>query len=203
MAKSARTIEQEVTNGRRYSDGTILIKNVRFSYVHAAEPWGKKPTDTKKYSVTGLLPKKTHKAVRDLLNARINELMADIKVPRMETKDKFLRNGDDSKHDEYAGHWTVACSETKRPSIRGKDAKPIDRADIAEEVQSGYWGDLLIRPWAQNNEHGQKINAGFVALQVKKEDETFGMGGVSEEDIDETFDADDDDGGYEDDDDDL
>lgn len=205
MAKTPRTIIAEGPHYRAYSDGTILCRDVRFSYVHADKPWSKKETEKKKYSVTGLAPKKTHKALHDYLTSRIKELMT--KIPgctRMEMKDKFLRNGDESKHEEYEGHWSITCSEDRRPSIRGKDTKPIDRDDVLDKVQSGYWGDILIRPWPQNNEHGQKINAGFVALQVKREDETFGTGGVSEDDLDETFDEADDESGFEvDDDDDL
>lgn len=118
--------------------------------------------------------------------------------PKVFKKDaKFLRDGDDAGKEEYVDHYTVNASEDRRPPVRGPDnSKITDPAKIREAVQPGYWGDILIRPWWQNNDWGKRVNAGLVALQVKKKDETFGEGGISDEDLDETFEATDEDEDY-------
>lgn len=196
----SRTIVKQVPNARLYSDGTILFQNVRFSYVHADEPWAKKEGEKKKFSVTGLMPKATHRAAKDLAKSVIDDMLKEKKIKAMAGKDKFLRDGDDSGRDEYMGMFTVNCSETKRPSVRGPDTRPIPLDEIRERVKSGYYGDILVRPWFQDNEHGKKVNAGFVAIQVKRGTaaDVFGDQGVSEDDIDETFDEyDDDESGFE------
>lgn len=197
----ARSIVKEGTNFRVYDDGTVLVQNVRFSYPHLDAPWSKKETEKKKYGIVGLLPKKTHKAAADAVMAHINEILAEKnKGLKISSKDRFLRNGDDSNSPEAAGHWTINASEENAPSVRGKDTRPIERGKIKSAIKPGYWGDILIRPWWQNNEHGKKVNAGLVAVQLKKEDEIFGDAVyISEDDIDETFDAVDDDSGFDDD----
>jgi hypothetical protein len=195
----ARTIVTEGTNYRLYSDGTILLRMVRFSFVHLAEPHAGKPDKdgkpkTPKYSVTGLMPKKTHKAVEAFLQKHVLEMCAakggDF-PKRLISANKFIRDGDvDSTRDEYAGHFTVNSSELDQPDIRGSDAKRIPQSEIKKRIQSGYWGDMLIKPWLQNNDFGKKCNAGLVAVQVRKKDTVFGESKISEEDIDETFEAD-------------
>ena len=187
-----RTIVKEVENARLYDDGTILVRNVRFSYPHVDEPWAKKPEEKKKFSVVGLLPKSTHRAAKDLIKGEMDRILTENKQnPKVFKKDaKFLRDGNDAGKEEYVDHYTVNASEDRRPQVRGPDNKKItDPAKIREAVQPGFWGDILIRPWWQNNDWGKRVNAGLTALQVKRRDETFGEGGISDEDLDETFEA--------------
>lgn len=194
----ARTITDEGTNYRAYSDGTILLRMVRFSFVHLAEPHAGKPDKdgkpkTPKYSVTGLMPKKTHKAAEAFLQKRILEMCAakgGDYPKRLTSANKFIRDGDvDSTRDEYAGHFTVNSSELDQPDVRGADTKRIPQAEMKKRIQSGYWGDMLIKPWLQNNDFGKKANAGLVAVQMRKKDTVFGESKISEEDVDETFEA--------------
>lgn len=201
----ARTIIAEVKNCKVYDDGTILVQNGRFSYPHFDAPWAKKEGERKKYSGVFLMPKKTHKEAAKLVQAQIDKILAEKnKGKKLTAKDKFLRDGDrDSTKDEYADHYTINASEENAISVRGKDTKPMPQGKIKSAIQPGYGGDMLIRPWFQNNEHGTKVNAGLVAVQLKRDDlEVFGEGRISEDDIDETFDAvdDDDDSGFDDDD---
>lgn len=200
-----RTILEEGTNYRVYDDGTLLIQNVRFSYPHVDAPWSKKEGEKKKYSVVGLMPKKTHRAAKDAIKAFYTKnIMEPKKIKAMASKDIFLRDGNDSGKAEYDGHYTINASESpdRPPSVRGANTKPVPLDKIKALVKPGHWGDILIRPWFQDNEHGKKINAGLVALQWKRKDEEFGEGSISEDDIDETFDAvSDDESGFDEDDD--
>lgn len=210
----ARTIVEQGENYRIYSDGTVLVQNVRFSYCHLDKAWCKNPEkgEKPKYSIVGMLPKKTHRAAIVRVRKIADDMIAEAKMnPKVFKKaDKFIRDGNESGKEQYMEHWTINASEERRPSVRGPDTRPIPENKIKEMVPSGYYGDILIRPWWQNNDWGKKPNAGLVAVQVKrgKPEDRFGEGGVSEEDIDDTFDEVDDDdldtdGGFDDEDDDL
>lgn len=207
-----RTIIEQCTNCKVYDDGTILVQNVRFSYPHVDKPWAKKETDTKKHSLKGLMPKKTHVAAKNMIKKHIDKLLEEKnKGQALAKKDLFLRNGDDGAKAEEAGMFTVSASSQAdaQPSVRGKDTRPIPQDKIAKSIVGGYGGDMLIKPWFQNNEHGKKVNAEIIACQLKYDSgpnwEPFGDAQrISEDDIDETFEAyEDDDSGFDEDDDEL
>jgi hypothetical protein len=66
-----------------------------------------------------------------------------------------------------------------------------DPEDIREMFQSGYWFNILIRGWLQDNDYGKKCNAGFIGIQFVKKDKVFGMGEIDESDVWETVEGDD------------
>lgn len=207
-----RTIIDECKNLKVYDDGTMLVQNVRFSYPHVDAPWAKKETDTKKHSLKGLGPKATHGDAAKMMRKHMMKMLEERnKGEDVAKKDRFLRSGDDGVKKEEKGCFTISASSSAdaQPSVRGKDARPIPQAKIKSAIQGGFGGDMLIKPWFQNNEHGKKVNAELIACQLKFDSgpqwETFGENQrLSEDDIDETFEAiDDDDSGFDDDDDDL
>lgn len=219
-----RTIVKQGKNFTRYSDGTILVKGVRFSYPHVFVAQEDKkddgtPSGKKSYSLKGLAPKKTHADVKAEIVAMMDELIQENKgkfkkgdklmVP---PEKKFFKDGDKSAKETDEGMWTMNSREQKRPSVRGPDARPLT-VDDQEMVYGGCWGNILLRPWFQaHKEHGIRINCNLVACQVTKGldaagnprpgAEPFGEGRLSEEEIDNTFEAveEDDDDGYVDDD---
>lgn len=201
MAK--REVVKKGKNFVIYSDGTIRVDNVRGSYLNWARP-GKPGKDggEPSYSATGIMPKGTHKEAMLAIKAFIEQMLADAK--KKVGKDKwFLRNGDDSDKDEYANAYTVSCREKKRPRARDKDKSPLDPHEDAEKIISGYWVNLLIRPWIQDNDYGKRVNANFVAIQLVRKDKPFGEGQLGDDDIDDSFDdVDDGDDDIDDDDDD-
>src|SRR5436305_4423685 len=63
-------VVESVENAARYSDGLVLLKNVRASYPHvlkAAKFKGAGPDDPGSYSIKVLLSKTTHDEARKLL----------------------------------------------------------------------------------------------------------------------------------------
>lgn len=197
-----------------FDDGTIFVEWVRFSHPHISAPW-KKAEDKgpKKYSVTAMLGKKTHAAAIELLQDRIDELLAENKVKKLKPEKVFMRDGDESEAEEYEGFMTVSAREERRPPMRHKNGKPIppgedeDGVNVSEDLFiGGHWGAVLLRPWFMNNDYGKRVNCGLSSVQFLMKDETFGSGRLSEEDLDDIHrshgDDDDDDGSYDDDDDD-
>lgn len=211
MAK--REIVAEGKNFKRYSDGTILVMGVRASYPHCFVPQAsdENPDGPKSYSITGLLPKKTHEAAKNEVKKMISELLETNKAkfkgakPVLPADRKFLRDGDLTGKVENEGMFTISARENKRPSVRDRDKSVLSKDD-ADRIYGGCWVNILIRPWFQDNKYGKRVNANFVALQFVKDDTAFGEGRLSDEDIDDTFDDEDgdesdSDSGFDDDDD--
>ena len=206
--RAPRTIVEEAKNAsgaviaRLYSDGTILLKDLRFSYPHVfiAKAQVDKKTGklgAPKFSIQGLMPKTTHKPAKDLVKKVCDGILAEKKVGRIKDDAKFMKDGDLQAKDECDGMYVISASEqaTRPPKVRGPDASPWNATDHAARIYGGCYGNILIRPWWQDNEYGKRINAGLVAVQFVRDGEPFGSGGVSDEEINETFDHEADDSG--------
>jgi len=162
-------------NIRFNDDGTILIKNVRGSYLHVFEKWGKEedPKEKWRYSGKFLLDKKTHrdeiKELQDYLTKKQTEWFKG----KIGTANLFMRNGADSGKEEQEDAWVVSASESRRrPQVMNKDKSPITAED--DIVYSGCFVHVLIRPWKQENKHGKKINANLIGVQFARDGERFG-----------------------------
>lgn len=166
-------------------DGTILVKNVRLSYPHIFEPWAKKETEKKKFSCKVILPNDTHKEDIRAIAARIVALCQEKWKARLPNSQVFLRNGDDMAKEEMENSFVISCSENTRPDILLANKKRITTDDGT--FYPGCWVNLLIRPWLQDNEHGRRVNANFLAIQFVRDDESFSS--VERPDADDVFGA--------------
>lgn len=209
MAKEeriARTKVKVVKNAILWSDGTITISNVRASYPHVDKKWAKKATDTPAYSITGILPNATHKEARELCLEVAEQVRKDGKLkPNLKDDLYFIRNGDDEKKPEYANAWIIAARETQRPAVLNTDKTAMEPAEIEETIKPGGRIDLLVQPWAQDNEHGQRLNASLRGVRWLRmiDGEEIGEGGLDSDEVASSFgDDDDDNGGFTGDDDD-
>jgi hypothetical protein len=193
--KEKATVVRKVANAALLSNGLIRVSNVRLSYPHLDRPYKKEGDQgTAKYGVVGLLPKDTHKAAKKLIDEVIADVMKDNKVKALAADKKFLRDGDESDKDEHEGHWTLSAREERRPILKEFDADGnltlVEPEDAKETFYGGCWGSLLIRPWFQNNKFGKRVNAGLTAVTKKADDESFGEGRISEDEVDEAFEDD-------------
>lgn len=203
--KQKATIVKKATNKAGkvtavlYSDGKIKINGARISYPHLFEKYkGKDDKGTPAYGAVFLLPKDTHREAMLLIKEAIAELCKENKVKDVEKK--FLRDGDKTDKPENAGMYIVSARDaSKRPILRDKDKRPLDKddEDDRELIQPGVIVNGVIRPWFQNNSYGKRANAGLVIVQFVEDDGVrFGEGGISDETVDEMLDdeSEDDDG---------
>ena len=201
--KSPRTVVKTAKNkagqviAKVYSDGTILISDVRISYPHLDAAWRKNDKDTLAFSATGILPVATHQPAIDLLN----EVTMDLLTERNKGKDikddaKFIRDGKPTKKPEYEKAWIVASREIEKPTVLHPDKSEMESpAEIKSSIKAGFFVDLLIQPWWQDNEHGQRVNASLRAVRLRREGPLIAEGGISKDDAISSFD-DDDEGGF-------
>lgn len=178
-------VVKKVKNAVLYDNGCIRIDNIRGSYVHVDKPYKGKtdPADKEaKYSMVAILPKGTHADARALITDAIAAILKEKnKGAGVKSDAKFLRDGDDAAKPEYANAWTVNCSEARKPSARdGRGQLMQEEREIRDTFVSGYWFNILIRPWFQDNDFGKKVNAGFVGIQFVKRDDTFGDGVIDD-----------------------
>jgi hypothetical protein len=214
VAKEERTVIKRVKNAVLYSDGTIRLENVRASYPHLLEPYAGEDEDGKKqepaYSIVGLMPKATHSAAKEICKARIEEMLREQKVKAIPADKKFIRDGDLAAKAEFEGMFSISARERRAPALRVPSKQKVQKGTTvsiggrerkAEEVfYGGCWVNILIRPWWQNNKFGKRVNAGLVAVQFVKDDEAFGEGRITEDQIDDSFETleEDEDSGFDD-----
>ena len=164
-------------------DGCILIKNVRLSYPHLFKAWAKNPDkETPKYSGRFLMDKDTHAADIKALGAHIARLMQEHFKGRIPADKLFMRDGKDTAKPEQENSWLIAASESRRPDVINRDKSRINEED--DIVNAGCYVNVLIRPWAQDNKFGKRINANLVAVQFVRDGERFGQ---ARPDINEHF----------------
>jgi hypothetical protein len=198
---ATREIVKKGKNFVVYSDGTMRLDNVRGSYVHADKPYkGKAKRDDggeapAKYSLVAILPKETHEAARAACEEFIKKVLKDNKDAKVGKKDWFIRDGDDAAKEEYESAWTVNASELKKPKCRDREGELVtDSEKVRSMFQSGFWFNILIKPWFQDNDYGKKVNAGFIGIQYVKKDTPFGNGEVDDNDVWDQVEGDDDEG---------
>ena len=185
---ATRTIVKRVKNAVLFSDGTIRIDGVRGSYVHADKPYKGKTDDggteaVAKFSIVGIMPKATHEEARDLIIECIQKLLKDNKDAKVAKDKRYIRDGDDQEKDEYVDSWTVSAREERRPTCRDRSGEIVaEIEDVRNIFRSGYWFNILIRPWYQDNKYGKRVNAGLVGIQFVKKDKEFGEGSIDDTD---------------------
>lgn len=167
-------------------DGTILLKDGRLSYPHLFEKYKMEEKDTPRYSCKVIFDKKTHAAAMKALGQKIVELEMQHFKAKSASDKRPLRDGDQLSKDELAGSWVISASETKHaPDVINKDKSRINESD--DIIYAGCRVNVLVRPWAQNNKFGKRINFNLLAVQFVADDEPFS--GIERPDTDEAFDT--------------
>ena len=176
----------------------VLTGMVRFSYVHAFEPYSNDAGQEAKYSVSLLIDKKdkdTLKAIQEAVaeatdqgqtNKWGGKVPKNLKLP--------LRDGDTEKdtdeHPEYKGMYFINASSKRKPGIVDIHVNPIFDP---EDLKSGDWGraDINFFPFSVSGNNG--IACGLNNLQKIKDGESLGGSGQSAEAVFTAEDVEDDD----------
>lgn len=197
---NARTVVKTVKNAKLFSDGSILIQNVRASYANLFKARAGKDdagnATAAKFGMVGLAEKKTHKEALALLVTVIDDILKEKnKGGKIKADSKFVRDGDLQGKDEYDGMWSISASEqeVKPPKLRMADGNAIERTNSqhADILYSGCYVDMLVKPWFQDNDYGKKVNANLLAVRFVKDGTRFGEAPISDDDVDGSFDFDD------------
>lgn len=187
----ALKVLKKVDNAVWYEGHVIKLKGVRASYPHLAVPKAGEDGGEASYSMTGLMPHKTHKAAALMIKEAIEALLKENKNAKVAKDKRCLRNGDDGDKEEAFEHYTLSAREKKRPKVRDENGELLEKDEIEEMFYGGCWVDMIVRLWFQDNKYGKRVNANLVSVRFLKDDEAFGEGRINDEDV-----WDDDEGGF-------
>jgi len=181
------------------TQGQIALRNVKLTYVHVDKPWAKQgdPEDKKKYAVTPVIPKNhpqvaaLHAAANEVAVAKWGDKLNKSVFPTSCIRDTDLPTEKKHRAKDGFGPGVLFFNASRKPA----DGPPAVRhkSVAAGEVQlnpatnpneypySGAMGNVVVKFWAQDNIHGQKINCELVALTKTADGDKLSGGGTDTE----------------------
>lgn len=129
---------------------------------------------------TFLFPKDTPEGIK--LKKMIDKVIEDVKkakwgatIPKLKPEKLCLRDGDLEDYDGYAGHWYISSSNPGPVVVVDRDRSELTKANGGPaKLFSGAFCNATLRIWAQDNEHGKRINASLEGIQYVRKGEPFG-----------------------------
>src|SRR5574341_4705 len=172
---------------KQQPDNWLWIRDVRIAYAQGIfEARAPKDGDKSKakYGAAFLfLP--THPCVKDIANfvikaaqtrwgAKANEMLAMLKAG-----DKLPGHSGDAKATSagYAGNLFLNAGNAIRPLILDANKQPLAAAD--GKPYSGCYVNAFVEIWAQDNQHGKRINASLLGVQFVRDGERLAGGSVA------------------------
>lgn len=173
--------------------GEVLLKNVRLSFadIYTKSKDRRDKDDPSKiipgqFKANGLMSKDEDDAdsVRNMrmlkaAKARVMEAKWGKNLPKLKPEKICVRDGDLEDYDGYEGHWYISANESEQPVLitRRKDEKGEWEAALPGQIYSGCYVNMIVVLWAQDNEHGKRINARLKAVQFYKKGDPFSGSG--------------------------
>lgn len=179
------------------SNVEVKLTNVRLSFAHIfrAKKNSSDPEATPKFQASFLIDKSTKEGKRNI--ARMEEAIEEAmrkkwgdNPPRLKADKICLRDGDDEDWNGYEGCMYVSANNVRRPTIVDRDRSPLTEED--GKPYSGCYVNAIVRVWAQDNQHGKRVNASLEGIQFVKDGEPFGPPPLSEDAFDDLGDDEDD-----------
>lgn len=169
------------------SETTVVITNVRLSYVNLTKPRAAVPGQDEKYSTTILLPKsdlvskqKLDAAIQAATQKGVAEKWNGVMPPVVATP---VHDGDGVKQDgtpfgdECKGHWVFTASANKDKSVEivDRNAMPIMNHS---EIYSGMYANVVINVFPYIFAGKKGVGFGLGPVQKVRDGEVLGGGMV-------------------------
>lgn len=167
----------------------VIVKNVRFSYVHVAEPVSD-DAGREKYSVCVLIPKDSPDipAIKAAIQAAAEAgkaKLANAKGVLPSNYKQPLRDGDTERdldtNPECEGMLFINASTTRRPGIVGKHCEALDPS----EIYSGCYGHVSLNFFAYNTATNKGVGAGLNNIMKTEDGEPLAGGSSAASDFGE------------------
>ena len=154
----------------------IITPEFRGSFVALSKPVnikGESDPDKAKFQITVVLAKddpfwkKIAKSIEDTAKAKFGKVPPKLKKP--------VKDGDESDYPEFADCYTLQAQTQRRPDVCDKALQPIIDAD---ELYSGAWYRVSIRPYAWDHPTGGK-GVSFAldnVMKIRDDDPLSGAG---------------------------
>ena len=162
---------------------SIVVENVRLSYVHLLKPYGRDPQAKQKYNVTILMPK-TDVEGKQKIDAAIaaatrNGLAnkwngtAPAKVPTPVWDGDGLTQNGNHFGPECKGCWVFAASTPADKPVDVVDGQ-MNRIIDATQVYSGIYANVCVNFFAYNYQGKKGIGCGLGPVQKVRDGEPLG-----------------------------
>jgi hypothetical protein len=166
-------------------DNRLTVKDVRIAYAQGVfEARSAKPGDKAKFGAAFLFPK-DHPAVKELSaavikaangkwGAKASEILAMLKAG-----DRLPIHSGDAKATSagYAGMLYLNAGNAIRPLVLDANRSPLTATD--GRPYSGCFVNCIVEVWAQDNQHGKRINASLLGVQFVRDGERLAGGSVA------------------------
>ena len=173
-----------MTNGNK-QDNRLTIKDVRIAYaqgIYTAR--AAKPGDKEKYGAAFLFPA-NHPAVKEIAAATVRAAQAkwgakaDDMLKQLKAADRLPVHNGDAKASSagYEGNLFINAGNAIRPTVVDRDRSPLTAAD--GRPYSGCYVNAIIEVWAQDNQHGKRINASLLGVQFVRDGEKLAGGSTA------------------------
>lgn len=176
----------------------VITGKVRLSYAFLFEARKRDADDTDskpKYSTAILIPKNTpegkatYKKLRAAQQAALEEGKAKLggSIPK-KWKDT-IHDGDEDQdldeHPEYAGHWYLTASNTRKPGLIDRDRDPITEES---DLYSGCYARVSLNAYAYNYQGTKGVTFSLRNVQKLADGEAFGgVNTAPEDDFDDDY----------------
>lgn len=189
------------------STGSMLLKNVRLTFAQGlfeASTIPGQATGKPKFNC-GVLLGPDHPQLAEItakMKAVATEkwkAKGDAQYKALEKQDKLALHDGDIKpnYDGYPGNFFLSPSaqDNAQPSFFDQVRNELTLDQARKLIYSGCYVNIRIDLWAQDNQYGQRINAGLRGVQFYKDGDAFSAGRPADsnefEDVSEGSDSDD------------
>ena len=178
----------------------IFLSNVRLSFPHVAEPQRQINEQTGKERISynaEFIMEPNHPGFAQFWQ-KYNEMMvatfkehanAVMQIIQSDRKLRCFGQGSEkinkktfTPYDGYAGNVYITSGSDRMPQMIQADGNPVDPANtmacnqLARRFYGGCRVNAAVKPWVQQNKHGNGFRCDLVALQFFKDDTAFGEG---------------------------
>lgn len=163
----------------------VTIKDVRIAYAQGVfQARAAKPGDKEKFGAAFLF-EPGHPVVKLLAEAvgaaakakwadKANDMLKQLKAG-----DRLPVHSGDAKASSagYAGMLYMNAGNALRPLVIDSNNAPLTEAD--GRPYSGCYVNAIVEIWAQDNQHGKRVNASLLGVQFARDGERFAGGSVA------------------------
>ena len=183
-------------------DTVIFLSNVRLSFPHITEPQKAKNTETGaeriSYNADFIMPEShpgfaqfmqryyalAQEKWKEHANTVIQMIQADRKSRCFGSGAEKVNKKTFQPYDGYVGNVFITAGRDTPPQIIQADGSPIDPANtmayhqVTRKMYGGCRVNVALKPWLQQNKHGNGVRCDLVAIQFAGDDTPFGEGAI-------------------------
>lgn len=168
-------------------DHVIMLSNVRLAFPNLFEPQQANGKGKPAFSGSFLMPPdhpdipKIKAAIKEVAQAKWGTQAGDVLTGLVAADKVCLHSGETkAQYDGYKGNMFVSARGYVRPLVLDADASPLAETD--GKPYSGCYVNAQVAIWAQQNQHGKRVNAQLRGVQFFADGEAFGGGAVANAD---------------------